>query len=312
MKALITGISGFAGSYLAEFLLRKKLEVAGTVLNKAEFSSSYKNQIKILEGNLLDASFIHHAIKNIKPDLIFHLASFTSPAESFSIPYETITNNIGITVNLLEALKTTNAKVLIIGSADEYGIVKSDENPVREDNPLRPTNPYAVSKIAQDFLGLQYYLSNKMNIVRVRPGNHIGPGQRPDFVVSAFARQIALVEAGKQNPVIKVGNLESERDFTDVRDIVRAYLLAVLKGSSGDVYNVGSGKSVKISKILESLIKLSTSKLKVEQDSSRKRIIDVPKIVLDYSKFNKISKWKPEIKLNQSLQDILDYWRKHV
>lgn len=312
MKALITGISGFAGTYLTELLLKEGYIVSGTVKPDTTEKESKRKDVSLYNGDLLDQKFILRVIEKSNPDLVFHLASYTSPAASFSAPSETLTNNIGITVNLLEALKTTSTKVLIIGSAEEYGIVKNDENPVSENNPLRPTNPYAVSKIAQDFLGLQYHLSNKMNIVRVRPGNHIGPGQRPDFVVAAFAKQIALIEAGKQEPVIKVGNLEAERDFTDVRDIVKAYLLAVLKGKPGDVYNLGSGRSVKISKILESLIALSTANLKVEQDSTRKRIIDVPKIVIDYSKFNKISKWKPEIKLNQSLQDILDYWRKNV
>ncbi len=312
MKALITGISGFAGTYLSDLLLKEGYEVSGTVKPDAIEKRSERDDVSLYSGNLLDQKFIEKVIRKANPDIVFHLASYTSSVVSFSAPAETLTNNIGITVNLLETLKSMSTKVLLVGSSEEYGVVKDNENPVSENNPFRPTNPYAVSKITQDFLGLQYHLSNRMNIVRVRPGNHIGPGQRPDFVVSAFAKQIALIEAGKQNPLIKVGNLEAERDFTDVRDIVRAYLLAVLKGKPGDVYNLGSGKSVKIGTILESLIKLSTANLKVEQDSSRKRIVDVPKIVIDYSKFNKISKWKPEITLSQSLQDILDYWRKNV
>jgi len=315
MKALITGVSGFVGCHLAEFLLRKKLKVAGTVLNKAEFSSSYKNQIKILEGNLLDASFIHHVIKNIKPDLIFHLASFTSPAESFLDPTKVVLNNVHITINLLEAVKDTlreNSKILMVGSADEYGLVREEENPVKENSPLRPANPYSVSKLTQDFLGLQYFLAYNLQIVRVRPGNQIGPGQRTDFVVSSFAKQIAAAEKGKQEPVVKVGNLEAIRDFTDVRDMVQAYFLAILKGKSGEVYNLGSGRGVKIREVLNKLIEFSKVKVSVEQDSTKMRPVDIPKLVLDSSKFRKLTDWQPKIGIEQSLEDVLNYWRSNV
>lgn len=310
MKALITGISGFAGTYLTDHLLDQGYEVVGSVQFPADWK--FNNQVKTFRGDLIDPKFVATLLEKTSPDLVFHLAAYTNPAKSINESLSTLTNNIGITVNLLEELKNTKTKILLIGSADEYGVVEKNENPITEINPMRPTTPYAVSKITQDYLGLQYFLSNGMQIVRVRPGNHIGPGQRPDFVVSAFAKQIALIEVGKQDPIIKVGNLDAERDFSDVRDIVKAYLLAITKGVPGEVYNLGSGKSVKIRKILEDLLSLSTAKLKVEQDLSKKRSIDVPKIEIDTSRFRKITGWKSEIKLEQSLNDVLNYWRKNV
>ncbi len=310
MKVLVTGISGFAGTYLVEHLIDQGYEVYGSVQSSRNWE--FKNQVETFEGDLIDQKFVAKLIKKTDADFVFHLAAYTSPAQSVNQAFVTLTNNIGITVNLLEELKNSRAKVLLIGSVDEYGIVESGENPVRETNSMRPTNPYAVSKITQDYLGLQYFLSQKMKIVRVRPGNHTGPGQRPDFVIPAFARQIALIENGKQEPTIKVGNLEAERDFTDVRDIVQGYHLAVLKGKPGEVYNLGSGKSVKIRKILDSLISLSEVKVRIDIDLSKKRSIDIPKIEIDSSKFRQLTGWKPKIKLDQTLNDVLNYWRNNV
>lgn len=312
MKALITGISGFAGTYLTESLIAEGYEVFGVVKSNQLGNQVTKKGVLLYKGDLLDQAFTNMLISKVKPDLVFHLASFTSPAESFTRPYETIINNIGITINLLESLSGTNAKILLVGSADEYGLVRPSETPVREDSPLRPTNPYAVSKISQDFLGLQYYLSKNMHVVRVRPGNHIGPGQRPDFVVAAFAKQIAEAEVGKKDSVIRVGNLEAIRDFTDVRDTVKAYILALLQGKSGEVYNLGSQKGLKIREILDKLIGLSKTRLTVEVDPSRRRSADTPKLIINTAKFRRLTGWKPKISMEQSLKDILDYWRFRV
>jgi len=314
MKALITGISGFVGYHLADFLLKEKFILSGTVLDSGEFPSKYEDRIKILEGDLQDTGFVSDLLKITKPDIIFHLASYTSPAESFTDPTKVIVNNILITTNLLEFVRKSvqnRPRILIVGSADEYGLVREEENPVKEDTPLRPISPYSVSKLAQDYLGLQYHLAYKLNTIRVRPGNQIGPGQRADFVISSFAKQIVNAEKGKQQPVIKVGNLEAIRDFTDVRDMIKAYKLAILKGKPGEVYNMGSGKGFKISDILNKLIGFSKIKVEVQIDQARIRPLDIPKLVIDASKFSELTGWKPKIKIEQTLRDVLNYWRKN-
>ena len=284
-------------------------EVFGIERNKA---TSDTGETRIFEGDLLDESFISKTISRTNPEYIFHLAAFTSPADSFVNPRETLLNNIGITVNLLEAAKDLQAKILMVSSAHIYGLVKEDENPVKEDTPLRPESPYAVSKLAQDFLALAYHNAYKMHIVRVRPSNQIGPGQRLGMVVPSFAMQIAEAEAGKRAPVLKVGNLEAIRDFTDVRDMVTAYYLAITKGKSGEVYNLGSGRGLQIKEILDKLIRFSNMKLKIEQDLAKKRPVDIPKLIIDATKFKKLTGWQPEIPISKSLEDTLNWWRKEV
>lgn len=313
MKAFVTGINGFVGNHLTRLLFNKNSEAFGTFLKGTKVGEELA-RAKLFEGDLLNKKFIEESLKISEPEVIFHLASFTSPAESFLDPAGVLKNNIEITVNLFEAIRKMRLEptVILVCSADEYGSVKNGENPISESNSLRPTNPYAVSKIAQDFLGFQYWNSYKLRIIRVRPGNQIGPGQSPSFVVSSFARQIALAETGKGRNVIKVGNLEAVRDFTDVRDMVEAYYSASLRGVAGEVYNLGSGKGYTIKEILDKLIKLSSIKLRVEIDSKKIRPIDIPRIIIDSSKFRKISGWKPKIDISKSLEDTLNFWRKNV
>ena len=205
-----------------------------------------------------------------------------------------------------------NSRILIVGSADEYGLVRPEELPITEDTPLRPLNPYAVSKITQDFLGYQYHLSHGLHIVRVRPFNQIGPRQGPGFVVPDFARQIARIEAGLQEPVIRVGNLSASRDFSDVRDIVRGYYLALRAGKAGCVYNLGSSQAHSVEEILHRLLALSPIAIRVEQDPAMMRPSDIPVSVCDSSRFLADTGWKPQITLERSLQDVLDYWRAQV
>lgn len=175
-----------------------------------------------------------------------------------------------------------------------------------------PTSPYSVSKIAQDFLGLSYFLAYRLKIVRVRPFNHIGPKQSPHFVVSSFAKQISEIEKGKKEPILRVGNLEAKRDFTDVRDMVNAYVLATQKGKDGEVYNLGSGRAYKISEILEKLVSLSFSKIKVVEDKTLFRPNDNPQLVCNADKFTKLTGWRPQIPLATTLKETLDYWRKMI
>ncbi len=315
-KILITGATGFVGSYLAEYLIDKynDFELYGTYLsdNSIKNLEAIKNNIKLTKINLSNEKDVFKLIEEIRPDTIYHLAAMASAADSFSSPAESIINNIQSQVNVLEGVKKLNlkdCKILIVSSAEIYGDVSKEDLPIDENVNFKPTNPYAVSKLTQDFLGLQYFLSYNLKIIRVRPFNHIGPRQSPGFVVAAFAKKIVEIEKGKRNGVLTVGNLETKRDFTDVRDIVRAYDLAVRKGVSGEVYNLGSGTSYKISDILNKLLSLSKAEIKIEVDKSLLRPSDNPDLVCDASKFKQLTGWKPEIEIDTTLKDTLDYWR---
>ena len=312
MKALITGITGFAGSHLADLLISQNISVYGFYHPDHETANidHIKNKIGLIPANLLDAGQVNLKIKKLDLDYVFHLAASSSPSLSFRHPWDTFENNLKSQINLLEALNQirSKAKILIIGSAEEYGLVSKEELPLDENARLRPPSPYAVSKIAQDFLGFEYFIHHKMQIVRVRPFNHIGPRQSPGFVVAAFASQIAQIEKARSGE-IKVGNLNSYRDFTDVRDMARAYLLALEKGKAGDVYNIGSGKLVKISKVLELLISLSSAKIDVVIDKSRFAPVEIEAFSCNYSKFHKATGWKPTIPLETTLSDTINYER---
>lgn len=317
-KVFITGITGFAGSHLADRLVSaKRYDVSGTYLFEESLKNvkDIKDHLNLIKVDLSSYENVNKIIKKISPTVIFHLAALTSPADSFSNPALTLTNNISLQVNLLESVIKNDllgTKILIISSADIYGIVKKENLPIDEDTPLAPTSPYSVSKIAQDFLGLTYFLSYRLKIVRVRPFNHIGPRQSPQFVVSSFAKQIAEIEKGKRRPILYVGNLDAKRDFTNVEDMVSAYLLALEKGKEGDVYNIGTGISYKISDILQKLISLSSSKIRIKVDKALFRPSDTPELVCDNRKFTNLTGWKPKISIEQTLEDTLDYWRKII
>jgi GDP-4-dehydro-6-deoxy-D-mannose reductase len=314
-KVLITGITGFAGSYLAEHLLStKKYDVSGTYLFEKSLINieNIKNKINLIKADLSEEKSVFEVVKNVSPSIVFHLAALTSPAESFKNPIKTLNNNISLQINLLEAIRKYNlidTKIMIASSADVYGRVTKENLPIDEETPLMPTNPYSISKIAQDFLGLSYFLSYNLKIIRVRPFNHIGPRQSPSFVVSSFAKQIAEIEKKQKEPYLSVGNLEAKRDFTDVRDMVNAYILAVEKGENGDVYNIGSGVSYRIFDILNKLISMSSVKIEIKKNASLLRPNDDPELVCDNHKFNQLTGWKPRITLEETLKDTLDYWR---
>ncbi len=317
-KNLITGIAGFAGSFLAEYLLRLgDCQIVGTTLSLHESPnvSQIKDTIQLVPVNLLEEEKIETLIADIKPDFIYHLAALASPAKSFSHPTETIVNNIQAELNILEAVKKAelkNTKILVISSADIYGLLQPEDLPVDEDTPMRPNNPYAVSKIAQDYLGLQYFITYKLPIIRVRPFNHIGSRQAGSFAISDFSKRIVDIEKGNTPPVLKVGNLEAKRDFTDVRDMVKAYVLAIEKGEPGEVYNIGSGIAHKMSDIVAMMQKMSSVPFTLEQDPAFMRPSDNPELCCDNTKFVALTGWKPEIPLEQTLKDTLDYWRNIV
>lgn len=314
---LITGISGFAGSFLAEYILSLNgADIVGiTNSTSSPNLSAIEKRLRLEQLNLMDASAVYSLIVELKPEIIYHLAALAAPAKSFEHPAEIITNNITAQLNLFEAVRLAqieNIKILITSSADIYGLVSANDLPVDEHTELMPTNPYAVSKIAQDFLALQYYLTYRIPVIRARAFNHIGPRQAPEFVVARFAKQIAEIEKGLIPPLVRVGNLEAKRDFTDVRDMVRAYVELIEKGTGGEAYNIGSGRSYKIGEILSMLLSQSSVHIETEVDSSLFRPADNPELVCDASKMNKITGWKPEISLEKTLKDTLDYWRSMV
>lgn len=315
VRALITGISGFVGSHLAEYLLEHTdWQVAGTVYGPEDNIEHLRDRLELYPAELSELETVTSVIEQAKPDYIFHLAAQPLVSLSRRDPWATLANNIRLQLNILEAVARlgSTTRILVVGSSEEYGLVQPDELPIKETNPLRPTSPYAVSKVAQDMLGLQYHLSHKLFTVRVRPFNHIGPRQRLGFVAPDFARQIAEAEAGLQGPVIQVGNLEPQRDFSDVRDVVRGYHLLITQGEPGEVYNLGSEQARSVRELLEKLMAMSKVPITIEQDPERLRPTDVPVMVSDCTKLREQTGWRPRISFEQSLQDVLDYWREQV
>lgn len=315
LRALITGINGFAGSHLADFLLTQpNIELFGGVFGDCDNIVHLDGRARFVEGDLTDPSFADALLREVRPDRIYHLAGQAFPPASWQDPWATLEINVRAQVNLLHsaARAESRARVLVIGSLEEYGRIDPGALPVTEQTPFRPDSPYGVSKITQDLLGLQYFLSHSLHVVRVRPSNHIGPRQNDQFVTSNFARQIAEIEAGRHAPVLQVGNLDAKRDFTDVRDMVRAYALALERGAAGQVYNIGRGRAWPIREVLDLLLAQSRAEIRIEQDPARLRPSDTPVLYCDASKFQQATGWEPAIPLEASLRDILDYWRQKV
>lgn len=315
MRVLITGITGFAGSHLAELILSEhpEVEVFGTYRwrSRRDNIGHVEGRVGLIETDLRDYSSVHTMLEASRPDFVFHLAAQSFVPASWTGPSETLTTNIVGQTNLFEAIRRLDLDpvVQLACSSEEYGRVLPDEVPIKETNPLRPLSPYAVSKVAQDMLGYQYHQSYGLRAIRTRGFNHTGPRRGEVFVTSNFARQLALIEAGGQDPVIRVGNLDAIRDFTDVRDMVRAYWLAVHHATPGEVYNISRGEGISIRDLLDRLIALSTADVSVEVDPARLRPSDVGILVGDCSKFRQETGWEPLIPFDQTLSDLLDYWR---
>ena len=309
MKALIIGGAGFVGGYLIRELDSAGQEVFATCLENENISGN----CSVRTLNILDADAVSEVIGEIKPDVIYHLAAQSSVSLSWKKPQLTADINVIGTINVLEAVKNCEKKdirLILIGSGEEYGFIRKDACPLTEEEPLNPGNIYAATKACQGMLGEIYARAYKMDIIMVRAFNHSGPQQLPMFVISDFCRQIALIEKGDSPAVISVGNLAAKRDFTDVRDVVRAYRLLGEKGVSGRTYNVGRGKAVEIQYILDTALKLSTVEIAVERDAKRMRASDIPIIEADNTKISGDTGWKAEIALEQTIEDTLNYWRK--
>jgi GDP-4-dehydro-6-deoxy-D-mannose reductase len=262
--------------------------------------------------DLLDRAHVDALVGAIKPQWVFHLAALSSPAASWQDPAGTIATNAGLEANLLAAAVQLDPmpRVVVVGSSDEYGRPPGRARRLNEATPLQPVTPYGVSKVTQDLLALQYHLSHGLPAIRLRPFNHAGPRQAPHFAIASFAQQIARIELGTQPPVLKVGNLDVRRDFTDVRDIVRAYVLAAEKGKAGEVYNIGSGTAPRLRDLVALLLTMTRTRIKLEVDASRKHAVEADVYLCDSLRFRRLTSWQPRISLERTLRDTLEYWRR--
>ncbi len=317
-RVLITGITGFAGSHLADYILAEhpEVQVWGTYRwrSRRENIEHLEGSIHLVECELEDPVAVRRALETVRPEAVFHLAAQSFVPTSWVAPAETLRSNVLAQTYLFETARELGLDCVfqIACSSEEYGLVLPHETPIGEANPLRPLSPYAVSKVAQDYLGYQYFKSYGTRVIRTRGFNHEGPRRGEVFVMSNFAHQVARIEAGLQEPVVRVGNLDSIRDFTDVRDMVRAYWLAVERAEPGEVYNIASGKGITIRELLERILALSNVRIEVKVDPERLRPSDVEILIGDASKFRQVTGWEPRISLEKTIQDTLEYWRSRV
>ncbi len=307
-KAMIIGAAGFVGSYLIQYLKEDGMEVYATKLPHEKIENE---DARIFDLDILDREAIVSLLFEIRPDYIFHLAAQSSVGLAWKNPGLTIDVNIKGSVNVMDAVRELYYKprVLLIGSGEEYGHIKPGETPIGEENMIRPGNIYAATKVCQNMIGNIYAQAYDMELMMVRAFNHIGPTQAPMFVVADFCKQVAEIEQGLRKPVMYVGNLEAKRDFTDVRDVVRAYALLIKYGMPGETYNVGSGYAISIREILDDIIALSPCDITVEVDANKLRPVDVPIIAADIAKIKELTGWEPRISLKQTIKETLDYWR---
>lgn len=309
MKSLIIGGAGFVGGYLIDHLTKDlNWDVYVTKLATETIDKKY---CEVCNLDILNFLEIKKLIQEINPNCIFHLAAQSSVAVSWQKPNLTVDVNINGCINLLEAVRSLkiNPRILLVGSAEEYGKINNDINIVKESHSINPINIYATTKVCQNMIGQIYSDAYDMDIVMTRAFNHFGPKQSPTFVISDFCKQVVEIEKNLKDPVIRVGNLSVFRDFTDVRDIVRAYSLLIQKGFKSETYNVGSGKAIKIKDILNLILEESGCKIKIERDQDRFRPIDIPVIQADISKIVNTTGWSPQIDIRTTIEDTLNYWR---
>ena len=347
MRVLITGVTGMAGSHLAEYVLgmegvelygtyrwrsrmenlddikrEGKLNIIGencTITSVCDLEELMKERtgphcLNLIEADMTDAYSMRRLVGAVKPDRIFHLAAQSYVPGSWNGPAETLQRNIMGQVNLFEAIREAgiDPRVHVAGSSEEYGLVYPDEIPIKETNPLRPLSPYAVSKVAQDKLAFQYFMSYGLKTIVTRGFNHEGPRRGHVFVTSNLAKQIAEIEKELKQPIIYVGDLKSKRDWTDVRDFVRAYWLTLEKCQPGEVYNIGCGKAREVGEMLDILLSLTKAKITVKQDPARCRPSDVTILEADTTKFTQCTGWSPRIPFERTLEDLLNYWRERI
>ena len=316
-RALIIGAAGFVGNYLIDHMLDEG--IWSVSVTKMAFEKIEKQGVDIYDLDIMDCNAISALLEKVHPEYIFHLAAQSSVAVSWKKPDLTVDVNIKGSIHVLDAIRKLDYKprVLLIGSGEEYGKVRPEDIPIKEDVLPHPGNLYAATKNCQNSIGKIFADAFEMDIMSTRSFNHIGPNQAPIFVVSDFCKQVAEMEKGiregtVKDPVIHVGNLTAKRDFTDVRDVVRAYCMLMENGKAGETYNVGTGHAVSIQSILDSILSLSSAEIRVEVDPSRLRPVDVPIIEPDIGKLKKATGWNPEISLQRTLRETLDFWRKNI
>jgi len=310
--ALVTGGSGFVGRFLVRELVAAGYRVHATYHGERPRPEAYPAGVTWWPLDVVVPADWQAVLEDVCPDAIFHLAGLAHVGRSWQDPHRYLQVNFWGTFYLMDALVRADRRprVLLVGSAEVYGSVRPEENPIRETQPLRPVSPYGLSKACQELLGFQYYQAYQIPVIVTRSFNHVGPGQHSGFVCADFASQIARIEAGGAEPVLRVGNLEAVRDFTDVRDIARAYRLLVERGRPGEAYNVCSGRGVSIRDLLQELLRLASVPIRVETDPRRYRRVDIPVLVGDPTKIRDHTGWVPTYAFQQTLADILDEWRR--
>jgi len=319
MRILITGITGFVGSHLADYILKNHtaVEIYGLKRWRSPMDNigHIEGKISLIDGDLHDLSSMIAILRETKPDWIFHIAAQSYVPYSYTAPADTLNTNVIGTANLLEAVRIVriDPRIHICSSPEVYGAVSKKDVPITENCPLKPVSPYAVSKVSEDMIGYMYHQAYGLKTIRSRAFTHTGPRRGDVFVVSSFAKQVARIEKGLQEPVIKVGNLDSVRTFCDVRDTVRAYWLLLEYGQPGEVYNICGNETMTIRDMLELLLNLSTVKgLATKLDKGLLRPKDVTLQIADCTKFKVLTGWEPEIPFDKTLRDTLDYWRERV
>ena len=315
-KALVTGINGFVGSHLADLLIAKGYEVSGFTFSRDVSNLKHiESQVSMFYGDIRDAETIESVISQVEPDFLYHLAGSAFVPDADANPKFVFEVNAMGTLNLLEAIRRLQIKirVLVVCTGEVYGQVPEENLPVSETQPMMPASFYGMTKACADLIAQQYAITFQMDVIRARPYNHIGPRQSEQFVCSSFAKQIVEIEKGCREPVLHVGNLQARRDFTDVRDIVRGYCTILVGARSGAVYNIGSGRAWKIEELVKILVSKSVVKtIKLKQDPSRMRANDLPVMLAETSSLKRDLNWKLEISIEQSLQDLLEYWRDKI
>ena len=312
MRALVTGAFGFAGRHLVRLLREKDWTVVALAYpREPDRGGSDRPEATRLEADLLEPEAVARAVTEAQPDAIFHLAAFSNPEQSWTESRRTLETNVIGTHNLLQATLASGAKprVLLVGSTQQYGLVPEEDQPIREEHPQRPRSPYGVSKAAQELLGLSFFYAEGLPVYLVRAFNHAGPGQDPSYVCSSFARQVVEIETGRREPTIRVGNLAVRRDFSDVRDVVRAYVAVVERGEPGQPYNICRGEAYSIRQILDALLNLTSAAVTIEVDRNRYHSVDAPLVLGDNSKARYELGLEPRLSLKQTLADLLDDWR---
>jgi len=269
------------------------------------------SDVRLSVADITQPEAVRQVVAEVKPDLVIHLAAQSSVSASWKDPSGTLRVNAGGTIHLLEALRSEQLtpRVVLVGSGEQYGMVRPEDNPIREECPFRPANPYAASKAAQDLYGYQYFVAYGLPILRARPFNHFGPRQTSTFVIANFARQIALIEAEKAEPVLSVGNLQARRDFLPVEDVVAAYLAVAEQGRPGEAYNIGSGQARSIRAMLDLLLTFARRSIQLREDPARLRPVDVPLLEADTSRLRADTNWRPAVQFESALQGTLNYWR---